>query len=1048
MNSPLTSLGFKAILSASAMALTIGLSGTAMAQSTTSTISGSVSSEAGTPIANATIIIRDTNSGFTRTVTSDTNGQFAVRNLSVSGSYDVSVTGPGYQGERVEGIALSLGGSSSLNFDLAPVTDTVDEIIVVAQRQVLADLAVGPNAVFNLDTLENAPAINRDIKDIIRLDPRVFIDESFNDAIQCAGANPRFNSFTIDGLRLNDNFGLNSNGYPTERIPFSFDAVEQVAVELSPIDVEYGSFTACNVNAVTKSGSNEISGKAFFDYTTAGLKGSEAGGLSLSNDGFEEKRYGFSLGLPIIKDKLFVFGAYEKLEGADLFGANTPEGTGITQAEFDEIIDIATNQYGYVSGGLPSTVPNGDEKLLVKVDWNINNNHRATGTFVYNDGFSISGSDTGSTRLSDGNHFYERGAELTSYSGSLYSDWTSNFSTEFTANHIDLDNRQIPVAGVEFGEIQIRNIPRATGGSTTVYLGADDSRHANDLNYTLLTLKGAATLNVGDHTLKVGVEREEFDVFNLFIQEVQGEWAFNSIADFRNGDFSDFRYENAAGSNDQNDGAANFGYEITTFYGQDNWQITPNFELVGGVRIDTYSSDDAPRLNQSFVNDFGFANNANLDGESLIQPRIGFNYTPDAEWSLRGGLGIFSGGNPNVWISNNYSNDGVTLFEYRVRGGNVANFTYPNSGNVFFEVPQEGIDAIANATGRGNVNALDPNFDIPSIMKASLGATFNVDAGMFGSDYLVNLDFLYSVLQNQALTQAIGLTQSDTAPDGRPIYSGNPFTPLLLTNADEDAKTVVLSANISKEHDFGLNWNLGYAYTDADDVSPMTSSTAGSNFSNVATSNPNNPGLATSNYQTKHRFTAFLNYGREFVENYETTFSVFGTISSGRPYSYAFGGNGIFESFSDSFRQLAYIPTGPSDPLVDFSGMTPTEQTAFFSFIDENGLSEFAGGIAPRNAFEDDWWTKIDLKIQQEFPGFRKDDRVVGFMVLENALNFLDSDSGVLRQHGFPGTGELVDVSYNGSQYSYSNFNSSANEGFVSAGASTWEIRFGASYAF
>ncbi|WP_371398360.1 carboxypeptidase regulatory-like domain-containing protein [Fretibacter rubidus] len=1044
MKNVISTIGFRAAITTSALALTAALSSAAYAQVTTSSVQGFVTNENANPIAGATVRLSNAATGVTRTVTTDGTGAFSVRNLPVTGLYSVEISATGYQGEQVNDIALSLGGTTALNFALGG-GNIQDEVIVVAQRQVLANVAPGPNAVFDLVTLENAPAINRDIKDIIRLDPRVFIDESFNDSIQCAGANPRYNSFTIDGLRLNDNFGLNSNGYPTERIPFSFDAVQQVAVELSPIDVEYGSFTACNVNAVTKSGTNEIFGKAFIDYTSDSLKGDKVRDLDVSNDGFKEIRYGFSMGLPVIKDKLFLFGAYEKLEGGNLFGGNTPEATGITNAQFDQIISIAENQYGYESGGLPSTVDNADEKLLLKADWNINDMHRATGTFVYNDGFSISGSDTGSTRLSDGNHFYERGAKLKSYSGSLYSDWTENFSTEFTTNYIDLDNRQDSVNGVEFGEIQVR-VPRGAGGTTTVYLGADDSRHANDLNYTLLTLKAAANYTMGNHNFKFGIEREEFDVFNLFIQEVQGEWVFNSIEDFQAGQFSDFRYENAAGSNDQNDGAANFGYEITTGYVQDKWQATPDLEIIAGVRVDAYTTSDAPRRNQSFVDDFGFGNDATLDGETLIQPRIGFNYSPDADWSVRGGLGIFSGGNPNVWLSNNYSNDGVTLFEYRVRGGNINDFTYPNSGNPFFEVPQEGIDAVAAAQGRGNVNALDPDFKIPSIVKASLGTTFSYDAGRFGSDYLVNLDFLYSSLRDGALTQGIGLNQVDTAPDGRPIYGGNPFTPYLLTNAEENAETIVLSANVSKEHDFGLNWNIGYAFTDAEDVSPMTSSTAGSNFGNFATADVNNPGLATSNYETKHRFTAFLNYGTEFVEDYETRFSVFGTVSSGRPYSYTFGRNGIFESFRDNSRQLVYVPTGPNDPLVNF--VPGFDQTGFFNFIDENGLDQFAGGIADRNAFKDDWWTKIDLRISQDFPGFREQDRVTGFVVLENALNFIDSDWGVLEQHSFPGAQELVDVSYDGSQYTYSNFNSNADEGGLSVGASTWEIRFGMNYDF
>jgi hypothetical protein len=385
------------LLSAASM---LGFAGIANAQTTTGQVGGVVTTEAGAPISNATVIVTNTNTGFTRTATTNSSGQFSVRNLNVSGLYDIAVSGEGYQGERVEDIGLSLGGTTSLNFDLAGGS-TGDEIIVVGQRTVLAQVAVGPSASFSREDLDTLPAINRDLKDIIRLDPRVYIDESFGDAVQCAGANPRFNSLTVDGVRLNDNFGLNSNGFPGERMPFSFDAIEQVSVELAPFAVDYGGFTACNINAVTKSGTNEIHGGAFFDYTTAGLKGDQAGGLSVSNDGFEEYRYGLNVGMPLVKDKLFLFAAYEKLKGSNLFGSNTAAGTGLT-TEYDEIIAIAENQYGYVSGGLPATQSNFDEKLLVKLDWDMNSQHRSAITYNYNDGNNISGSDTGSTRLSDG----------------------------------------------------------------------------------------------------------------------------------------------------------------------------------------------------------------------------------------------------------------------------------------------------------------------------------------------------------------------------------------------------------------------------------------------------------------------------------------------------------------------------------------------------------------------------------------------------------------------------------------------------------------------
>ena len=209
---------------------------------------------------------------------------------------------------------MSLGQISELTFDLADSAG--DTIVVVAQANVLADVAVGPNATFTAAQLQTLPTINRNITDVLRLDPRVFVNEAGGqDQIQCVGKNPRFNSFTLDGVRLNDGFGLNRSGYPTERIPYPFDAIDQVSVELAPFDVQYGGFSACNINAVTKSGTNEFHGNLFYDYTDNDLRGNSLEGSDVTSPTFKEQRYGASLGGPIIKDKLFFFAAYETQRG-------------------------------------------------------------------------------------------------------------------------------------------------------------------------------------------------------------------------------------------------------------------------------------------------------------------------------------------------------------------------------------------------------------------------------------------------------------------------------------------------------------------------------------------------------------------------------------------------------------------------------------------------------------------------------------------------------------------------------------------------------------
>ncbi|HAV50860.1 MAG TPA: TonB-dependent receptor, partial [Brevundimonas sp.] len=328
------------------------------------------------------------------------NGQYNARGLRVGGPYTVQVDAAGVSGTR-EVAAIGIGDATVADVYVSQGGTQLDEVVVIGTAGGVVQTAIGPNAVFTAEDLANAPAINRDIRDVIAIDPRVYVDEAFVDAVQCGGANPRFNSLTVDGVRLNDNFGLNSSGYPTERMPFSYDAIQQVAVELAPFDVEYGNFTACNINAVTKSGGNSLSGGFFYDYSDHELTGASLEGRSVDLGEFEETRWGVNLGGPIIQDRLYFFAAYEKLDGVNFFdrspaGGGGAEVQGLSMAQYNEILDIARTVYGFDPGGIPAPQPNEDEKLLIKLDWNISDQHRAAFTYNYNDGFNITESDRGS----------------------------------------------------------------------------------------------------------------------------------------------------------------------------------------------------------------------------------------------------------------------------------------------------------------------------------------------------------------------------------------------------------------------------------------------------------------------------------------------------------------------------------------------------------------------------------------------------------------------------------------------------------------------------
>lgn len=1022
---------------AAASLFTAAIVAPADAQVTTSGISGKVVDAAGAPVANADIIVRDDANGLTRTTSTTSSGQFTIRSLPAGGTYSVSVMATDFQSQEVPGIRLSLGETSDVNFTLSEGNRTMDTVVVTGSSAGLAQVAVGPSATFGIETLENAPSINRNITDVLRIDPRVFVDESRGDlnAVQCGGKNSRFNSLTVDGVKLNDNFGLNSNGYPTERIPFSYDAIDQVSIELAPFDVQYGGFSACNINAVTKSGTNEFHGYAFGDYTNDGLRADSLEGDDITTGEYDEYRYGFGIGGPIIQDKLFFFAAYEKLEGVNLFdrgplGSGAVNEVNITQAEIDEILAIARDVYQYDPGEIPNSFDNEDEKILLKLDWNINQDHRATFTYNYNDGFNISQSDGDLSELEFSNHLYERGAKLEAYVGSLYSDWTENFSTEVRVGYSKLNNRQNSIGGTEFGEITIET------DDVDVYLGGDDSRQSNVLNYDTLNVALKGFYAAGNHNWSFGYEREALDVFNLFVQHTQTEIDFDAssgaanagalpgvfdpaIENFRLGFADNINYNNAP-SGDPNDAAADWGYEINSLYLQDEFDVGSGLVLTAGLRYDWYTTDDAPETNQDFLLDYGFTNGQTLDGEGLIQPRFGFNWDINSDLDIRGGIGVYSGGNPNVWLSNTYSANNVLQFgadggDFGLeQNGGPSIFTIPYTmcedgvpTGPGYCVPQAMADAVAAGAGSNfEINYLDPDFKLPYEIKMALGATKYVNLPSLGGEYMVSGDVLYTLSKESAVWIRGDLERNGftLGPDGRsyPTYASVREPAFVLANSEDTAKSLLISGAIAKDYDFGLDWSLGYAYSDAQDVHPMTSSVAFSNYVNRAFGDPQNVSAATSDYNITHRFTALMNYEHAFFGDNTTRFSLFAQANSGAPYSL----------------------TIDADPN-SISGFNP--------FLEGNPYLALG---EERNGEEGSWWAKADIKVEQEFM-LPNDHIASGFVTIDNLTNLINDEWGILRQAGFPRQC-TVDATGAPSEQCESRIGD----------ASRYEIRFGVRYEF
>ncbi|MEP3891134.1 MAG: TonB-dependent receptor [Hellea sp.] len=1075
MNSQITSLGLRAILSTSALALTMGVTTAAYAQVTTSSMRGEILSNSGAPVTDATIIITHEPTGTVSTVSTNSSGVFMSRGLRVGGPYTVTIGGTGIQGTTVEDIYLSVDQTYPL--DLA--VSTSDE--VVATGQIISSAGFkneGLASSFGLEALNEIASIDRDIADAAEQDPFVSINVQSGGAkeLSIAGANNRFNTLTIDGVALNDRFGLNANGYPTQRSPISFDAIESLSVLTAPFDVEYNGFTGGTINAVTKSGSNELHGSAFYYTTDDSLAGNKSKDREFDLS-FSEKTYGGTLGGPIIKDKLFFFVSYDKFEESattqtGVLGSNAVNEIGVTAADADLVRSTVQNVWGFDVGGFEKS-PVSDEKILANIDWNINNNHRAKFTYLNTTGSAIR-EQNGNNFLGDADvafssSWYERSETVNSYIGHIFSDWTENFSTEIKVAYTDQKTGQNSLNGAEFflGAVGTPGVDGVYGTSDDqdIAFGPDRFRHGNSLDQDFLTMKFKGEYFAGDHTFKFGFEREEVNVNNLFAQNSEGTYYFDSIDDLANAQASGLLYNNAI-TNDENDLRAIWGYNYNSLYLQDTWDVTGNLTFDIGVRYDFYESEGDIRENANFINRYGFSNTNDLQGKGVLLPRFSFDLDATDNIRVRGGVGRFSGGAPTVWISNSYSNDGV-LNDGANAFGVVNVPTTPDAATGQY-IPQAQLDALANTAPDGSVNALDDSFGIPTVWKMNLGASVNTNFLL--EDLLLSADLLYNIQKNTPYWYDLRCGQAVSAgPDGRSVYDcgGGPEA-ITVGSVDEgNAFLIAFSASKNWETAFGdIDVFASYTYADVNDFGGGTSSTATSNYSDSARYDLQRPDLSvgTSNFEVKNNFKLRVNWEKEFFNDLATKVSLFGTHRSGQPYSYTFeennncvfdagGGRCARESRVDDAGHLLYVPSGPNDPAfsaASFGGDIAAQQE-FFNYINSSELAQYAGGVTPRNGDTSKSTTIFDLRLQQELPGLMKGHKTKLFVDFENIGNLIDSDWGQIERTRYEYERGVVAAQIDPAtnQFIYNNLQSESRINNLEVlQNSLWQIQLGAKYEF
>jgi outer membrane receptor for ferrienterochelin and colicin len=1000
------------------------------AQETTSAIRGTVISSSGAEISGASVSVTHEPSGSVSSQVTNSQGIFLARNLRVGGPYSVAVTSAeGYK--IIDNIYLALGETDKLKVIIGS-SSSQEEVVVYGQKLSTSGLMTGPRSTLTSDQIGRIASVKRDLKDAVATQPFVNVYSiSFNgddtESISIAGANARYSSFSVDGIGQSDDFGLEYGGYPGVRSPISLDSVEQVNVSVVDFDVRDSGSTAGNVNVVTKSGTNEFSGSAYGYQMGDSWVGDQIEDQSVTIGEFDEETVGYTFGGPVIEDKLFFFINYDKFEKTEpgVWGAKGSgalrEVDGVSLAQATEIINLAKSVYNYDAGsasGMNNELL--DEDLLVKLDWNMNDSQRMTYTHQTSENNDVReyGGSENTLALTSGN--YTKTTELQSDSFQIFSDWTDNFSTTIRYGMRTVDTAQASVGGDDF----MRAVVELGEGDRgpQVIMGPDVYRHYNSLQTDTSEFEFEMSYLAGSHELVAGMHKNSVDVANGFVAYSDGELLFASASDFENKTPYSIDYRNAPSGNPA-DGSAAFEIETTSFYIQDTWDYSDKLTLQFGVRMEEYSMDQAPKYNSVLFDNHGIRNDTSLDGKDIVLPRFGFTYEQGdlgmmKDVTLRGGMGYFTGGRPNVWMGGTFSNDGIGIQNASVPLSAAAGF------NGFDTTPFDSYIYQPGAPGfrPAYADIMDPNFELPKDMKMSIGMDWELGDGyFFSADYLKtetdkDLHFKQLRLGNPAFAgsvncPAIGNTVSNmpigTAVDGRQIYADYSYCgkamekfydsrgyDMLLTNTDKGHSELV-SLSMAKTWD---NWDVYASYTwqDVQSVGNLSSSRNISNFKYTTKyANFNEDVLHRSIYSREHTFNFVANYTKYFFSDHPTIFTFVGAAISGEPFSYTFGNYkdgalwGLDKESTRDATAAFYVPNG--DVVV------PSYfQSDLDSYIAAAGLSGYAGGFAPINGFETDWNYRLDFKLTQEFPGLglTDKDKFVLTLDVENLLNLIDSEYG------------------------------------------------------
>ncbi len=663
-----------------------------MAQITTSSMNGKIVDENNEAVIGATVQVVHEPSGTRYSAVSNIDGRFSIQGMRTGGPYSVTITYIGYKDITYKNINLQLGEPYMLNANLSEDVNQLGEVVVTGSKSKFNAEKTGASTNINSTQISNLPTVSRSITDVTRLSPYGGNGMSF------AGADGRTANFTVDGANFNNNFGLSSN-LPGGGNPISIDAIEEMQVVISPYDVRQTNFIGGGVNAITKSGTNTFKGSAYIYHKNENMQGDAVYRQQIAGarDKAQTTTYGFTLGGPIIKNKLFFFANGEMIKIPTIVNRWKASENGVADAEnyvsrtklsdMEAVSNYLRSKYGYETGSYTSfPADESNYKFLARIDWNITDNHRLALRYNYtkNNVWNSPNATSmdGGTRMSGGrmsqfsmafaNTMYSMENIVKTWSLDLNSRLNDKLSNQFLATFSKLDD----VRGSNSSEFP--HIDILKDDNNYMAMGYELFTWNNAVHNTIWNIKDDVTYYIGNHKIMAGVMFEHQMADNQYMRNGTGYYRYNwedgmSVEQLFNQTPEVFCL--TYGYDGESAPAARVQFNRPGIYGQDEWNINDKFKLTYGLRIDGLFFNNGDLLTNNAIKALDYydknGNVRHIDtgkwpaNSITFSPRVGFTWDVlgDKTLKVRGGTGLFSGRLPLVFFTNMPTNGGLVQYQ-------------------------------------------------------------------------------------------------------------------------------------------------------------------------------------------------------------------------------------------------------------------------------------------------------------------------------------------------------------------------------------------------